>query len=390
MKSKRFIYFVLILCGQVVFAGCDLHKTTEVATEVLKPAVIQEVKEQTYADEISLSGNIKPSKTVKLSYKIAGVIENVFVEEGQAVGKNDMVMMLDDYDYVLNAKAAKATWTASKMKMDSQIPSKMNQAKAKLDVVEKNYGRIKELYEEGAVSEAQMEQVEAEYIAASNMYQEAMDAKEYTRIELEKAEALRDVADANLKDTKLLSPIDGVVLKKLAESGETVAPGYPVVILGEVGEVETEVGVADAYINKIKKGQEAEVYVYGVEKEFKGIIGEVGAMADPETRTFPVKIQINNEENLLKPGMVAKVSIPLAEQKSVFVPVDSVMNMPEGPIVFVYDEKKGEVQKRKVVPGNLLKDEIEIKEGLKVGEKIVVEGQFKLSDHDKINVEEAK
>lgn len=390
MKSKKFICFVLVLCVQLAFTGCNFHKTTEVTTEVLKPAVIQEVKEQDYTHEISLSGNIKPSKTVKLSYKIAGVIENVFVEEGQAVAKNDVVMALDAYDYELNAKAAKATWASSKMKMDSQIPSKMNQAKAKLDVVEKNYERIKQLYEEGAVSTAQMEQVEAEYIAASNMYQEALDAKEYTRIELEKAEALRDSAEANLKDTKLLSPIDGVVLKKLTESGETVAPGYPVVILGEVGEVETEVGVADAYINKIKKGQQAKVYVYGIEKEFEGIIREVGAMADPETRTFPVKIQINNEENLLKPGMVAKVSIPLSEQKSVFVPVDSVMNMPEGPIVFVYDEEDGVVHKRKVVPGNLVKDKIEMKEGLKAGEKIVVEGQFKLSDNDKINVEETK
>lgn len=390
MKRKTTIFLVLILCVQLAVTGCTFHKTAEVATEVLKPAVVEAVKEHVYAHEISLSGNIKPSKTVKLAYKIAGVIENVFVEEGQTVAKNDVVMALDSYDYELNAKAAQAAWASSKMKMDSQIPSKINQAKAKLDVVGKTYERIKQLYEEGAVSTAQMEQAEAEYIAASNMYQEALDAQEYTRIELEKAEALRDSAGANVKDTKLLSPIDGVVLKKLAEAGETVAPGYPVAILGALGEVETEVGVADAYINSITKGQQARVYVYGVEKEFEGIICEVGAMADPETRTFPVKIKINNEENLLKPGMVAKVTIPLLEQKSIFVPVDSIMNMPEGPVVFVYAEKDGVVHKRKVVPGNLVKDKVEIKEGLKAGEKIVVEGQFKLRDNDKINVEGTK
>jgi RND family efflux transporter MFP subunit len=391
MKIKSYQGIILlILCVQLLVTGCSFNEAAEVTSEPSKPVVIEEVKKQTYIDEISLSGNIKPAKTVKLAYKLAGVIENVLVEEGQSVSKNDIVMALDAYDYQLSAKAAQAAWKSSKLKMESQVPSKIEQAKAKLDVVEKTYGRMKALYESGAISIAQMEQAEAEYIAASNTYQEALDAREYTEIELEQAEALQDSAQSNLNDTKLVSPINGVVLKKLAEEGETVAAGYPVLILGELGEVETEVGITDGSINNIAKGQSAKVYVYGIEKEFVGMISEVGAMADPETRTFPVKVKIENDEGLLKPGMIAKVTIPISEQTSMFVPVDSIMNMPEGTIVFVYDEKGGIVHKRKVVTGNLIKDRVEVKEGLKEGDQIVVEGQFKLKDKDKIQVEGTK
>ncbi|MCT4619376.1 MAG: efflux RND transporter periplasmic adaptor subunit [Marinisporobacter sp.] len=388
MRQKIIILFVCILCMQSVLTGCSLKKDQTAMAQVLKPVVVKEIKEATYADEIALSGNVKPAKTVKLAYKIpGGIIENIFVNEGDFVNKNQPVMKLDDYDYQLKMQAAQAKWESSKLKMDSQIPSKTNQAKAGLDLISKNYERVKNLYEEGAIPTAKMDEMEAKFIEATNKYQEALDAKEYTRIELDQAVAAKDSAQSNLQDTTLVSPIDGIVLKKIAEVGETAAQGYPVIVLGQLDQVEIEVGVADSSINKLQKGQKAKVYVYGIEKEFEGIVSEVSALADTETRTFPVKVSIENKEHELKPGMVGKVSIPLSEKKSVLIPVDAILNMPEGVIVFVYSEKEGAVHKRKIAAGEIIGDQVEVKEGLEVGEKIVVEGQFKLKDNDRINVE---
>ncbi|TCO78719.1 efflux RND transporter periplasmic adaptor subunit [Marinisporobacter balticus] len=391
MKKKIIILFGFVLAMQSILVGCSFQEEQEVMAQGLKPVVVQEIKEENYFDQISLSGNIKPTKTIKLAYKIpGGIIENIFVKEGDAVNKNDVMMQLDAYDYELKLQADQAKWESSKLKMESGIPSKINQAKAALDVTTKNYERMKNLYAEGAVPMAKMDEIEATYIAATNTYQEALDAKEYTNIELQQAEAARDASQSNLKETKLLSPIDGVVLKKIAEIGETAAQGYPVIVLGQLDKVEIEVGASDSSINKIKKGQKAKVYVYGIEKEFEGIVSEVGALADTETRTFPVKVVIENEENELKPGMVGKVDIPLSEKKAVLIPIDAIMNMPEGPIVFIYSEKDGVVREQKITPGEIVKDKLEVKEGLKIGDKIVIEGQFKLKDNDKINVEAIK
>ncbi|WP_168198362.1 efflux RND transporter periplasmic adaptor subunit [Crassaminicella thermophila] len=391
MKRKVIILFVLILCIQSFLSGCSFKKDREVMAQSLKPVVVQEIKAESYSDQIVLSGNIKPSKTIKLAYKIpGGIIENIFVEEGDLVKENDILMQLDTYDYILQLQAAEAKWKSSKLKMESQIPSKINQAKAYLDLVSKNYERMKNLYEQGAISTAKMDEVETKYIEATNTYQEALDAEAYTKIELEQAKAARDSAKSNLNDTKLLSPIDGIVLKKLAEVGETAAQGYPVIVLGQLDQVEIEVGVSDSSINKIKKGQKAIVYVYGIDKEVEGIVSEVSPLADAETRTFPVKVRIENKEHILKPGMVGKVTIPLSEKKAVFIPVDAIINMPEGAVVFVYLQEEGIVRKQKITPGEIIGDKLEVKEGLKVGDKIVIEGQFKLKDKDKINVEAIK
>ncbi|QXM06802.1 efflux RND transporter periplasmic adaptor subunit [Crassaminicella indica] len=391
MRRKGIALFLCILCMLYALTGCSFQKDQTVMAQSLKPVVLQEIKEAAYVDQISLSGNIKPAKTIKLAYKIpGGIIENIFVNEGDFVKKDDIIMQLDSYDYQLKVQAAESKWESSKLKMDSQIPSKINQAKAYLDLVEKNYERIKNLYEEGAVPTAKMDEIEAKYIEAKNKYQEALDAKEYTRIELEQAEAAKDSAQSNLKDTSLRSPIDGIVLKKIAEVGETAAQGYPVIVLGQLDEVEIEVGVADSNINNIKKGQKAVVYVYGIEKEFEGTVSEVSALADTQTRTFPVKVTIKNKDHELKPGMVGKVTIPLSEEKALLIPIDAILNMPEGPVVFVYSEKDRSVHKQKITPGEIIGDKLEVKEGLKVGDKIVVEGQFKLKDNDKINVEAMK
>ncbi|WP_053954804.1 efflux RND transporter periplasmic adaptor subunit [Inediibacterium massiliense] len=390
MKRKIAILLTFLLSIQLILTGCG-KKEEKVKANSLKPVSVEDVNEQSYSEEIDLSGNIKPSQTVKIAYKIpGGVVSNIFVEEGDVVKKNDVLIKLDAYDYTLNVDATNAKLESSRMKMDSQVPSKIEQAKAALDLIEKNYERMKNLYEEGAISTAQLDEIQTKYIAAKNTYQEALDAKVYTKIELEQAKAAKDKAQSDLSDTTLTSPIDGIVLKKIAEVGETVGQGYPVMVLGNLNQVEMEIGVADASINKIVKGQKAKVYVYGVEKEFEGVVSEVGAVADEKTRTFPVKIIIDNKDHKLKPGMMGKVRIPLDKKKAVLVPVDAVLNTPQGAAVFVYDSEKKKVSKRKVVPGDIIHDKIEIKEGLKLGEKIVIEGQLKLKNDEAVHVEEMK
>ncbi|MBF8982457.1 efflux RND transporter periplasmic adaptor subunit [Lutibacter sp. B2] len=387
---KKHMIAMLLIGVLSISTGCGKEEVAQVVASTQKPVIVQKVQETEYYDEISASGNIQPEKTVKLAYKMPGIIQNVYVEEGQQVKQNTKIVSLDAYDYELNSKAATATWESAKLKMDSQVDSKINQAKANLDVIEKNYQRVKNLYEQGAMPAAQMDEIEAKYIAAKNLYKEAVDAKEYTSVELRKAEALRDVENEKLQNTTLYSPIDGIILKKINEAGETIAAGYPVVVVGQIDQVRTEIGVSDGDINKIHKGQKASVYVFGLEKEFEGIVSEVGALADTKTRIFPVKITINNNEFLLKPGMVAKVNIKLEKKKAILVPVDSIINMPQGPIVYVYSEKEGTVSERKIVSGEIIKDQVLVLEGIKAEEQIVTEGQFRINNNDKVNVEATK
>lgn len=391
MKTKLSSLIVVVILIQIVLVGCFAEKeAVNVQDTIIKPVEVMEVKNNEYVDEISVSGNIKPSKTVKLAFKIPGVIEKLNFEEGNFVNESDLIANLDSYQYRLNSIAAQANYESLQLKVRSEIPSAINQAKSQLELIQKRYESISKLYEKGSVSEDKLDETRTALVTIKNKYNEAVNAKEVYDKKLEQAKAMSELADSNLEDTKLYSPMDGIVVKKLFEAGETVAAGYPVLVLGKLDNVEAEIGLPDDHINRIEIGHETKVYVYGIEKEFKGVVKEIGAIADSKTRTFPVKINIENKDLSLKPGMIAKVTIVFENLESVLVPVDSVINMPEGPAVFVYSEEKGIVTERSVTTGKIVKDRVEILQGLNEGEKIVVKGQFKLKDNDEVKVEGSK
>jgi RND family efflux transporter MFP subunit len=390
MKKKWLVLLIFLVFIQCIFTGCIFDKKEKAAADPSKPILVQEINESKYSDELTLSGNIMPVQTVNLSYKIPGIIKSMSLNEGDFVEANDLVAVLDQQDYELNVKAADAELRSAKLQMESEVPTKIEQAKAQYELTQKTYERVKSLYEEGAASKSQMDEISAKLTADRNTYQQALDAQEITSVKLEKAEVARDLASSNLKDTYLYSPIKGVVLKKISEAGETIGQGHPLAVIGKVDEVDIEVGVSDEHINKIKNGQKTKVYIYGIGKEVKGTIAEVSALADSKTRTFPVKVRIANPDFKLKPGMIGKVTIPLSEEKAVLIPVSSIIHLSEGPVVFVYSNKDQTVTKRPIKTGKIIKDKVEVTKGLKLKEKIVIEGQFKLHDGDKVAVEEMK
>ena len=158
-----------------------------------------------------------------------------------------------------------------------------------------SYDRVKELYEQGIASQSQFDEISAKLKVDQNTYQQALDAKSIaeskiksaqsqlnaaeaqismttaqidmtaaqvsaSNAQIEASDALLDEAQTKLSDTVLKSPIDGVVLQKISETGEIIGEGYPVVAIGDIRDVWAEIGVTDDMVNKIQKGQQAEVY----------------------------------------------------------------------------------------------------------------------------------
>lgn len=387
MKKKLAVILVGIILVTLVFQGCvRTEKVGSSASLVEKPVRVIKVSDENYQNVASYSGNIKPSQMVKLSTKISGVIDEYMVVEGQKVKKGDIILKLDDYEYGLGYDAAKAKANSIKLEIDSKIPSAINQAKAKLDLVEKRYNDMKKLYEEGAVTKDNLDEAETAYISVKNVYQEALDARSIANENYKQALANKDLKETNYEDTVLRSPIDGVVLKTLFESGESIAPTYPAVVIGDVNSIEAELGVPDSVINSVYVGQKVNAYVYGIEKSVSGEIIEVSALADTKTRTFPVKVRIDNEDSEMKAGMMAKIDIVLDEKEGILVPLDSVLNLSEGSTVFVLNSDKSTVEKKIVETGEIVDDKIEVISGLENNEELVIEGQYKLKDNDLVKV----
>lgn len=418
---------VLLATCSLVFTGCSSE--VEGNKTVERSVRIQTINEEGMLNTLSLSGNVTPVETVKLSFKLAGVINEVIPEEGSFVKNGELIANLKTDDYDLQKKAAEADkysaqagvsaaesqyeaamaeYESAKYQVETEIPSKITQAKAQLDLTQATYDRVKTLYENGISTKSQFDEISAKLTADTETYQQALDAKDIAQSKLEaslkkveaygaqisassavveKAQAAVDKSANDLSDTAIYSPMNGVILKKLYSSGETVAAGYPVVAIGNINSVYVEVGVSDKYINSIKQGQSANIYVYGTNKEYTGTVEEIGSLADSTTRTFNIKIRVDNPNGEIRPGMIAKANLNISGEMVCLVPISSVIQLSSGSVIFTYDENTNTVTKKPVVTGDIIGDNIQIIEGITTGDVIVTEGQFLLKDGDTVTVQ---
>ncbi|MGB5823414.1 MAG: efflux RND transporter periplasmic adaptor subunit [Proteocatella sp.] len=387
-KNKK-IYSLCaqLLCISMVFTGCGSE--TPVDEEIIKPVQILQSVYGSQENSLSLSGNILPGETVKLAFKNPGVITQADFTEGDFVKAGQKMASIDTKEYNLQVQASASDYESSKMQIESEIPARISQAKAQLDLTKVTYERIASLYEAGGATKAQLDEITAKKIADENTYKLAMEAEALAKSRLEKAQAGLELSQTKLSDTTINSPIDGIVMKKLVEEGEVTGAGYPVVAVGRVNVVDAEIGVSDKDIQDIEIGETVKVYLYGLNKVFNGVVHEIGPTADPATRTFAVKVAIQNPNFEIRPGMVAKVKIPISSTQGIQVPLSSVITKSDGQMVFVYDEQTGTVKKQLVQTGKIVKDQIEIISGLKDKDNVVIQGQFRLHNGDSVKVEGA-
>lgn len=422
-QSSLFLIFLLLL------SGCA-NKTETASQPLIRNVSVQTIQASEYANSITLSGTVIPTQTVKLSFKIPGIVSNLSVKEGDEVVAGQTIAKLDQNDYRINVQAAQAQVAGSRssesaalaqiqgaqaqldatdVQIETEIPTKINQAKAQLDLIQTNYDRIKTMTDQGIAPQSSLDEISTQLEVAKNTYQQALDAKTVAetsrqaiaaQLEAAKAQyeaygsqtdaasAALSLANSNISDTTIQSPIQGVVLQKIVESGEVVSAGYPIVAIGAVDQVWVEIGVTDESINSLQKGQKAKVYVYGIDQVIEGVIDEVGAVADATTRTFSVKILVNNTNQLLKPGMICKVDIILNGGEKILIPVSSVIHLASGSAVFLYSSDTNTVTKRIIETGEIIQDKIEVLSGLEFGETLVTDGQYVLHDGDPVSLKE--
>ena len=425
---KKVITYILLAA---FLTGCSTTNAEQSSRAELRTVATQTVEANGYGNVLTVSGNIVPTQTVKASFKIPGVLYDVAVSEGESVFAGQTIATLDKVDYNIQVKGAQAQRGAAQaqtsaavaqreaataqLQLDTEIPTKIEQAKAQYDLTKTSYDRVKTLYEQGIASKSQFDEISAKLTVDQNTYQQALDAKSIAESKIKSAqsqlhaaeaqismtnaqvsasnaqiaasEAQLDAAKNNLDDTVLTSPINGVVLQKISEKGETISAGYPIVAIGDINNVYAEIGVTDEAVNQITKGQQAEIYIYGLNETVTGVVDEINSLADTTTRTFPVKIRIDNADGKLKPGMVCRAEIPMDNIKSIFVPIDSVIHFAEGSAVFVLNENNT-VSKKTVATGEITGDKIQIYSGLQSGDVIVTKGQFTLHDGDTVQIEE--
>jgi|FaiFalDrversion3_1042247.scaffolds.fasta_scaffold00041_3 RND family efflux transporter MFP subunit len=222
---------------------------------------------------------------------------------------------------------------------------------------------------------AALRAAEAQRAQLSIRRQDVLQAKAMA----DQARAAVRLAEQQLQNTWIRCPLEGVVIQRSVDPGEWIAPGAPVLVIGDLSRVRVQLEVSEREIHRVRLGQPVEITVDALPgRVFQGRVARWSEAASPRTRTFTVEVEIPNPDRLLRPGMFGRGTIVVAEVRgAVLVPAEAVVSAGKGTSVWVVEG--GRARTRPVRVGLREGGSVQVF-GLREGDRVVVLGQDRLRD----------
>lgn len=385
-KKVLTIVIILILAGTGVrsFMGKTENTIAETAPNIVyvKATVAESVIEQAI---ISYKASLEASEEGIVSGKVSGKVVQVMFENGQYVTQGDPLIKLDDQEIRNNIASSQAQLKDSESQL---VSSQIGLQKMQLNVENavRTYDRTKELFDGGAISKVELESAETTLSNAK------IDLEtEKANIETAKANITTAQIDLNnltdsLANTTITAPITGILDEKSVSLGQYANMGVVLAKVKAISPIYAVIEVDQNDISSLQVGQSAKVTVgSNVVKDYDGIIKSIEASADTTSRVFKCKVEVANLDQALKPGIYAKVDI-VSDQTSevIAVTTDALSGNPGNYTVFVIDQ--GVARKRIVSIGKISKGLVEIKDGVKNGDSVIITNVNTLQDGDAVSV----
>jgi membrane fusion protein, multidrug efflux system len=304
------------------------------------PVKTASVSPQSFKHYIQVQGTLDSRSNIMVTPKTAGVVTAVYVKEGDAVRKGQVLATIDD----------------------AILRQSVNEVQTGLELANTIYERQKNLWDQKIGSEVQ--------------YLQAKNNKESLERKLE-------TLQSQLAQNKITSPINGVVDQVIVKVGEGAGPTAGAVRVVDPTDIRVVAKVADTYMGSVRKGGAVNISVPDLNREIEGKISFVGQVVNPTTRTFDVEVSVNNSDQQLKPNMLVLINInDQTQSNAIVINENIVQKTAAGDLVFVAAEEGGKkvAKQRKVKTGLSYNGQVVIQEGLSAGEQLITDGFQDLVD----------
>ena len=410
---------IVLVVGAVVLAYTYLVPTPTTDNPAaaqqppaVKPFPVQTVlaRRGTLTQSISATGDIVAEARVEVFPKIVGHLEELDVEEGDSVRAGQVIARIANAEFrarVARAAAEVEALQAEWAQMQSgALPEEIAQAvdavehtRAELANAEGFAERTRGMVERGLQSTQDLDDATRRLRQARAMHNSASqrlqllrtgarsEARQALQARLRAAQAAHELATIELQHTVMTSPMDGIVSHRFVDPGAFVTTSdTPVVTIEAMQTVKIEMPISERDIVAVRPGHRALIQVDAYADEpFPGTVRRLGPTVDPSSRSGEVEIGLANPDYRLKPGMFAKVTLILAEREDVvIVPRDALRSNESGTAVFVV--RDGTAHRQPVSTGLTNDTLVEIRDGLAVGDEVVLSGHSGLQDQAPVNV----
>ncbi len=344
------VFIILLLAGALWFAFTDRSAATsppggppgadrQVAVTVSAPT------RKSFAHEVEALGTVRANESVDITAKVADRVAVIHFREGQQVRKGDVLVELDNDEARADLAAAQAA------ERDSRSQFKRSQ----------------ELFATKALSEAQLDQLQATMLAN---------------------EARVAAAQSRLADRIIRAPFSGRVGLRNVSLGGLVSPGDVITTLDDLSVVKLDFSVPEVFLATLKPGLQVEALSNAYpDTTFVGRVQSVDTRIDPTTRAVTIRALIDNRDARLRPGMFMTVRLVRSESDALMLPEQSIV--PEGDQHFVYVIADNRATKREVQIGRRRPGEVEVLSGVTEQDAVVVDGTLNLRDGAAVRVQGA-
>lgn len=353
MRSNR---LAVTIAAAVWLAACSKPAPQE---EPIRAVKVMTVGVQATQSTLEYAGEVKARVESRLGFRVGGKLIDRPVEAGQRVKVGQLLAQLDPQDLKLAAEAARAQSAA---------------ARTNRDLAAADFNRYKELRDQNFISGAELERRDAVLKAA--------------QAQLDQAQAQLSTQGNQASYAALRADVSGVVTAVLAERGQVVSAGTPVVQIAQDGPRDVVFAVPEDKVTAITLGTEVQVRVWSVQGNLTGVVREVAASADPVTRTFTVKVALQAKEDLplgstvsVFPKGVQHVDVPVIK-----LPTSALRQEGQATAVWVLDTASMTVKSQLVQIATADGNDVVVAGGLQPGMQVVVAGVHVLAPGQKVTV----
>jgi RND family efflux transporter MFP subunit len=309
-----------------------------------------EIKEKVFNSYMEAQANLKTRKNVLILPEFQGTLEKIFVYEGQYVKKGKLLAEIND----------------------SGLKEQLEQLTIQANFAKENFERTERLWNNNIGSEIQFLKSKTDFESSQKMVEQMKD---------------------RLAKTKIYAPFDGEVDEIISNQGSNLIPGVSQILrLVNLDKIYAEASVSEKYISFIEEGTEAIVQIPLLGKEIKSQIIQTGNFINPSNRTFRVEVPVENIDKKIKQNLDAKIKINIySKDEAVVIPLRIVREDASGKN-FVYvmnqDVKEGVyiTSKTFISLGNKNNTDVEVTEGLKIGDMLVLEGASIVEDSQRVKL----
>lgn len=339
MKSINQIALALTA---VMLSACGGNTGADETERKAVKVEVTQVKAATADRTSRYSGTVEEESGTLLSFAVGGTMSRVLVDEGDRVGKGQLIATLDTEQLTHNHASAQAA----------------------LAQAEDAYRRMEQLHGKGSLPEIK--------------WVEAQTA-------LQRARASEQMARKQLADCRLYAPFSGVISKKFAEKGQNVGAGTQIAKLVAVGRMKVKISVPESEMAQISVGQKADVTIVALGgASMQATVTEKGVAADPLSRSYDVKLSLPKADKKLLPGMVADVALSGGNASMACILPAHIVQIDERNNEFVWLAIGGKAVKRIVTVGGFTADGVTVTSGLADGDMVITAGAQKVSEGTRV------